>query len=294
MRIRSFYVWIVLFVSASWMLSACGSSSPTAHNPRPTSVATSTPTPIPTPAPTSLPGMSCGLPLVTNPNPKCTPDPNETPYRLDVETAIAQLQNDEPDLFNGMVILDVGRYRWGVLQRLERMGYCAMWDGDELGVKKDTNDFSSHFHIDSSSAVVLRGPNTYLFTCRPAAFPLTADPLPQRGDCPLPSSRSVGCSRLDAGGQFVALMDTIADEIARDRPDMVHGGIVTEYSNHIPYYEEVTTRLLARGYCAFLDDTDINVKNTNDFSEFYATLLSSGKVRRGLDAYRGSCSPASF
>jgi hypothetical protein len=54
-----------------------------------------------------------------------------------------------------------------------------------------------------------------------------------------------------------------------------------------------------RGLCAERDPDDgaqetIRMKLSSDFSENYDTLLSSGHMRRGMGAYRETCTPANF
>jgi len=60
----------------------------------------------------------------------------------------------------------------------------------------------------------------------------------------------------------------------------------------------VVNNLRAAGLCAQADYDypleRINVKNSNDVSEDFDLVLSSGYVRRGLGSYRQSCNPAAF
>jgi len=65
------------------------------------------------------------------------------------------------------------------------------------------------------------------------------------------------------------------------------------------YMDGIVMNLRAARLCAERDPDDgtqqtIRLKNTNDFSEDYDVLLSSGHMRRGQGAYRDSCTPASF
>jgi hypothetical protein len=56
----------------------------------------------------------------------------------------------------------------------------------------------------------------------------------------------------------------------------------------------VVANLQARDYCAGFDLQNVQVKNSNSFSEDYDILLSTGYVRRGASTYRQTCQPASF
>lgn len=60
------------------------------------------------------------------------------------------------------------------------------------------------------------------------------------------------------------------------------------------YYAGVIANLQARDFCAGFDLQNLQVKNSNAFSEDYSILLSSGFIRRGAGSYRQTCTPASF
>jgi hypothetical protein len=60
------------------------------------------------------------------------------------------------------------------------------------------------------------------------------------------------------------------------------------------YYAGVIANLQRQDYCAGFDLQNLQLKNSNSFSEDYDILLSDGHVRRGSSSYRQTCSPASF
>ncbi len=60
------------------------------------------------------------------------------------------------------------------------------------------------------------------------------------------------------------------------------------------YIAEVQRQLSGLGVCSDWDGEEIAAKNSNDFSEQYDILLSSGHIRRGTGSYRGVCRPAIF
>jgi len=60
------------------------------------------------------------------------------------------------------------------------------------------------------------------------------------------------------------------------------------------YYAGVIANLQAKDYCAGFDFQNVQVKNSNSFSEDYDILLADGHVRRGSSSYRQTCQPASF
>jgi hypothetical protein len=303
MRIRSGVLWLAvlcLITSSSLFLAACGGKSSPAgpsSNPSPRPVAVSTATPIPTPKGTPLPGLSCNLPPSGPSNNCISREDGDGKFRPDVDGAISDLMAQQPNIFDGISIKDLGAYRVGILQNLEARGYCAMWDGDDIGIKKGTNDISEHYHVDISSGIIQRGSGAYTWRCHPATFPADPTPLPQRGDCSMPSSAAYGCSRLDEdGAMFVSVMNDIETAIAANHPDLTDGRFVTSGREN-DYYQAIVAGLKDRGFCAFQDGDMINMKlisANNSYSEWYHPLLSSGQVFTGYQAYRGTCRPAVF
>jgi hypothetical protein len=61
------------------------------------------------------------------------------------------------------------------------------------------------------------------------------------------------------------------------------------------YYADVVQELGNLGLCAIVDGGgEIGVKTSNQFSDQYHIMLSSGHIRRGEQSYRATCSPAWF
>ena len=60
------------------------------------------------------------------------------------------------------------------------------------------------------------------------------------------------------------------------------------------YFQGVVDELRAAGLCAELEGELVHAKSSNDFSERYDLLLSSGHIRRGTSSCRATCIPASF
>jgi hypothetical protein len=86
-----------------------------------------------------------------------------------VESAIAQLQRERPDLFNGTRVLNEDAYVQGVARVLEQRGFCSRQGGpsDEIAVK-NSQGFSEQYDILLSSGFIRNG--GYQVTCRPARF----------------------------------------------------------------------------------------------------------------------------
>ena len=143
---------------------ACGPSRPTPAE---------APTPAPTPEPTVI-ARGCGLPP-SGPFQRC---PYELPvFNFEINEAIARVQNERPELFDfndwqgglSYRVLDKVRYHEEVVARLEEMGFCAVWDGEEVGVK-NTNDFNEQYQVMTSLGYVRWGGGAYRSTCFPAWF----------------------------------------------------------------------------------------------------------------------------
>ena len=134
----------------------------------------SSPAPVPTPTPTPA-ALGCGLPPGGGSGGGC-------PYQQgvftdDVNQAIAEAQKEHPELFDFND--GYGQLSWRVLNRkkyydlvkynLERMGYCAAHDEEEIGVKND-NRFNEQYQIMSSFGYSRWGPGAYRATCWPPWF----------------------------------------------------------------------------------------------------------------------------
>jgi hypothetical protein len=314
MRIREGWWPVLSFVAVGCLaFVACGGGS-NGGGATPTPVAVLTATPAPTPSPSPIPGTSCGLPPVGNINPSCK-RLGKSDLLPQVELAISQAQAAHPEAFSGDQIKDIATYRHSVTQNLEKMGYCVMWDADEVGVKF-SNDSSEHFHIDVSSGVIQRGWGVYRLTCSPAAFPASDAPLPQRANCSLPTSVADGCGPTDTP-LFADVMDQVYADIQKDRPDLVGADgkvLVYDPADHTgdnrpiykAYIAEISARLQAKGYCTSIDETIINLKNSNDYSEWYTPVHEgppfperrndfdpkTGYTQSAHVGYDGICRPA--
>jgi hypothetical protein len=141
---------------------ACGPSHPTPAEPPP---------PTPTPEP---PVFGCGLPA-GGPFQRCSRD---LPFfNHELNAAIAEVENELPELFDfndwqgglSYRVLDRERYHAEVVARLEKMGFCALWDGEEVGVK-NSNEFNEQYQVMTSLGYVRWGGGAYRSTCYPAWF----------------------------------------------------------------------------------------------------------------------------
>jgi hypothetical protein len=141
------------------------------------------PAPVPTPEPTPTPVYGCGLPRGIGLGRNC-PRLRAT-YADQIEAAIQKVVEEHPWFFDfrrargtpeSYRVRDPVGYNHEVIENLRRAGYCALDDGQEVGVK-DSNDFSDHYQILSSDRFVIRGLPAYRSTCIPAW-----DAIPPHGD----------------------------------------------------------------------------------------------------------------
>jgi hypothetical protein len=132
------------------------------------------PTPAPGPTPTP-PAPGCGLPHGGGSGGHC---PYLSPVFVeDINRAIAEAQNEHPELFNfndgygglSYRVLDRQRYYDVVQYNLERMGYCAKHDLEEIGVKND-NRFNEQYQIMTSFGYSRWGAGSYRSSCFPPWF----------------------------------------------------------------------------------------------------------------------------
>jgi hypothetical protein len=143
---------------------ACGPSHPTPLEPPPPS-----PPVVEEAAP-----RGCGLPP-GGPFQRCA---RELPFfNFEINEAIARVENELPELFDfndwqgglSYRVLDRVRYHEEVVARLEDMGFCAVWDGEEVGVK-NSNAFNEQYQVMSSLGYVRWGGGAYRSTCFPSWF----------------------------------------------------------------------------------------------------------------------------
>jgi hypothetical protein len=99
---------------------------------------------------------------------------------------------------------------------------------------------------------------------------------------------------------FGQQVDEAIDLLVKQRPELFDltdqrgpgGYLVKDFD---AYYAGVVKNLQALpGTCAGFDYQYLNVKNSQEFSDQFDILASSGHARRGESTYQGSCFPANF
>lgn len=121
------------------------------------------PAAFPTPAPPLAPVPGCSLP----PSREVACGDEDSVYGGEVESAIGQLQVERPDVFSGENVRDERAYYDGLLSILKSRGYCALYDGEEIAVKKENGFSEQHDVLLASGRIRHQG---YTVTCVPAAF----------------------------------------------------------------------------------------------------------------------------
>lgn len=137
--------------------------------------ATCFPAAFPLPPPPFLPNNGCKL--APSREITCWRE-EENNYLSDVERSIDDVMRDHPEVFDFNVhapganwpgVQDFDRYHELVVRSLIAKGYCAIFDTEEIQVKKESR-FSEHFDIHLGDGYVRRGEGSYRSTCWPAAF----------------------------------------------------------------------------------------------------------------------------
>jgi hypothetical protein len=266
-------------------------------SPSPAPVVVATPTPVPTP---TFPGASsCArLPVQTKDIGNCPVEGAN--FQKEVETAIAQVRAQHPEIFadagENTLVLSSGRLLVGVIENLDKMGLCAGFDSEEIQVTNDAS-FNDQYHLITSRGYLRTGPSMYRATCHPAAFPTPPPPFnPTSPGCKLPSSLDITCGPEDA--VYDHDVESALDQVIREHPQAFdaqsHNPMVNDGYLDI-YHQWFIDAMVQRGYCAWWDSEEVQVKKENRFSEHYKIFLSDGRVRR-VDggAYRSTCWPAAF
>ncbi len=287
-----------VILPALFLFSSCGGTKatpPVDPGPTPTIAPTATPPPA---APTD-PRItkSCEKFKAGSASAKCG---KSTPaFQAEVDAAITLLQHQKPEIFDGNTVLSPGQFVVGVIKNLDAEGICGFWDGEELAVK-NADWFNDQYDIITSRNTAWFGPNNYMTTCEPAAFPLPLPGMPgQVPGCSVAPSREIYCGK-DPQSQYVDLVDTAIGNALVQHPqcfdpkDTPPASDYAKILNWDCYLNAVTKELNAKGLCTFYDGEELQVKGTADRSEHFDIVMSSMHIRRGSGMYESSCYPAAF
>ncbi len=127
-------------------------------------------------------------------------------------------------------------------------------------------------------------------TPTPAPAP---SPTPAASTCPLPPSSNPQLNCSVRPPRFSDQVNGAIDEMMAKHPEIFNfndtSGGMPRVVNPTAYYNEIKRLLEAQGICTLLEEEEIAIKATNEFSEDWSVLTSLNFVRR---RYRGTCTPA--
>jgi hypothetical protein len=275
-------------------LSVCGgdkkAGTPTQP---PITVPTTTPTTV---APTPDAPLSASCTRLSAGATKYTCSTAEPYFMDEVNEAIDTLRVEQPRIFNGDQVLDVGAYVVGLIRILDKKNLCADWDGEELGVAR-TNNLNDQYDVLTARGEVRR---YFVGTCWPSTIPVrrrTAPPPP--AGCALPPSVEVSCG--DPASRFVEKVLAAITQVEKEKPELF------DFADRSPqgwprvkdmaaYQGAVIDVLTDQGFCGRLDGRgeEIELKRTNEFTEHFDINYQDKYVREGSGIYRGACYPAAF
>lgn len=293
---------VVVIVSAAFLSVCGGGDSPSSVTPPTTTPAPAIATPTPAPPPVAT---SCSRLAPVSGAADCRRETES--FLSQVDQAIDQLAREQPQIFDlgdavasgSYRVRSTGQYYVGLIETLEKMGFCADFDGEELQVT-NTARFSDQYHVLTSDKYARRGANTYRVTCYPAALPTPKPPLPQTPGCSLAPSKEKSCDRENS--KFIKDVDEAIEQLAKEHPEFFDLGDVRNENwyrivNGDAYIKGMEELLRKKGLCARFDGDEIGIKDPKDenkISEQFDIYYQGGYTRRGAGSYRASCYPAAF
>lgn len=290
------------------VLSSCGggggnSSTPTTPSRTPTPAPSSTPVavqPTPTPPPSGGAGTSASCRALT------PSDGTERGCRLEgtggyASAVSAAVDGVNPEYRNGNEITYIGGYLEDIVKQLDAQGICAVPEGDNLFVRAPGDDYNEYYDIITSRGDVSK---RYTNTCRPAVPTPRVPPPPPQLDptCRLAPSRDTVCFE-DAAPVFDAeVRDAIEAVVADDRARATP--IIFDFSQRLggtqdgwrvlditAYHNAVMDKLRQKGFCAYFDSEDLQIKNSNHFSAHWDIYKAEGFR---IQLWAGVCRDAAF
>lgn len=292
------------------VLSACGgggSSTPTTPTRTPTPAPSSPPTavqPTPTPPP---PGGGGGTGVTASCRALTPSDGTERGCRVEgsnggyAAAVSAAIDGVSPDYRDGNEITYISGYLNDIVKQLDAQGICAVPEGDNLFVRAVGDSFNEYYDIITSRGDVSR---RYTNTCRPAVATPDPPPTPTQLDptCRLAPSRETICLQ-DASPTFgdevhAAIEAVVADDRARSRQiifdfDERLGGTQDGWKviDITAYHNAVMDKLRQKGFCAYFDGEDIQVKNSNRLSAHWDIIKAEGYR---IQLWAGICRDSAF
>jgi hypothetical protein len=137
-------------------------------------------------------------------------------------------------------------------------------------------------------------------TASPSPSPVPTDPsLPVQGaSCPLGNGTlQSACDRRSPALQ--EQVEAAIDRVIERRPSLFNladspSSGVYRVLDSAQYHQAVVAELRSQGMCSSYEGFEVQVKNSNDFSEAFDIETTDGFIRRGAGMYRSTCTPAAF
>jgi hypothetical protein len=287
--------------------TSCGggsNSNPTTPTQSPTPAATPTPPtslqPTPTPPPAGggvgLTASCRALPVSSGTERGCRLEGNGQ-YADVVSRAIDSVS---PEHLDGNAIVYFGGFFDDVIKELDRQGYCAVQEIDNLFVRAVGDDFNEYYDVVTSRGDISK---RYTNTCRPAvATPQVASPGQLDPTCRLAPSRETVCEQNSAPLFGEEVREAIEAVAADDRARATQ--VIFDFNDRLPgssdgwrvldiqrYHDAVMEKLRQRGFCAYFDTEDIQVKNSNRVSAHWDIIKAEGYR---IQLWAGTCRDAAF
>jgi hypothetical protein len=128
----------------------------------------------------------------------------------------------------------------------------------------------------------------------PTPAPVAFDPLPGTSSCArFAAGREGNCSRSSAS--FLDVIDSVLDDMVRTEANLFENtGSGLRVRSTGQFYVALLKKLDQRGLCVNFDGEELQVKNSDGFSDQYHMITSDLILRRGESSYRATCAPAAF
>jgi hypothetical protein len=128
----------------------------------------------------------------------------------------------------------------------------------------------------------------------PTPAPVAFDPLPGTNSCGrFSAGREGNCSRSSAS--FLDDIDAVLDDLVRTQSNLFENtGSGLRVRSTGQFYVALLQKLDQRGLCVNFDGEELQVKNSDGFSDQYHMITSDLILRRGDSSYRATCAPAAF
>jgi hypothetical protein len=128
--------------------------------------------------------------------------------------------------------------------------------------------------------------------------PALPSPSPTLTPCPY-GKGTVDTTCVRGVPVFLEKVDAAIDQLVQQRPEIFELGDAAGPGGYRvldadQYQAGVVKNLEAMAFCAAAENSQIELKNSNEFSEHYDILLSTQHIRRGEGSYRATCNPPAF